>query len=112
MSIRKCNGHFYVEPSLTSRDTRTEFQNPSVPKTYLVGSNHHAEQWYKNEVKNQTILEIYCVKESSYADRILEQKLKNQTVKLLKMTKSINFSTDAFPYSKISIITQFNFDIL
>ena len=51
MSIRKCNGHFYVEPSLTSRDTRTEFQNPSVPKTYLVGSNHHAEQWYKNEVK-------------------------------------------------------------
>ena len=36
-----------TEASLTSRDFRKEYENPSVTKTYQVGFYHHAELPYK-----------------------------------------------------------------
>ena len=40
-----------VETSLTLRDTRKEFQNPWVTKTYSVGFKHRVELSYKKRIQ-------------------------------------------------------------
>ena len=69
---------------MTSMDTSKESQNPSVKKSFSVGSNKDSVvQNMKSE--DQAILEIYYIKESNKAERIWGPKLKNQTFKLLEM---------------------------
>ena len=89
--------------SLTLRDTRTEFQNPS--KANPASHNHDANLLYKKQSEKIKPLWRYIMLKNHViwlAKRILSPKLKSQNVKLLEMTESICCFIEYLPLCKKS----------
>ena len=107
MTSNKNQHRNHYKTSLTSRDTcKNLFQNPSVTKTYSVGSNHDAklshtnQNQYRSNHAEDSIPEMLENLAIWWANRILGQKIKNHNVKLLDMTESICCSYWSSPIYK------------